>query len=186
MGTGLKLQPGVGAAALHRGHHFLHAAQLRQVLADHGQGKALSLGVHGVHPQQVGSEQGTLLPANASPDLQDHVLLIVGILGQQQTLQFLLHPLRLRFCRGKFLLGQFTQLRVGQHLLGVGLILLCLAVGPECRHDGGQFLLFPAQTGQLFPVTVHRRIGQLALDLRQALLDFCQFFLHTGSPYCSR
>ena len=44
---------------------------------------ALPLGVAQVHPQQVAGEQRRLVAALARLDLEDDVLVVVGILGQQ-------------------------------------------------------------------------------------------------------
>ena len=82
----LKLQTGECSGTLHGGHGFLYAAQLRFVDGYHIQREALPLGVHGVHPQQVSGKQRAFLAADAGPDLQHDVFLIVGVFRQQQAL----------------------------------------------------------------------------------------------------
>ena len=86
MSTSLKLQTGESSGTLHGGHGFLYAAQLRFVDGYHIQREALPLGVHGVHPQQVSGKQRAFLAADAGPDLQHDVFLIVGVFRQQQAL----------------------------------------------------------------------------------------------------
>ena len=44
-------------------------------------------GIAQVHPHQVGGEQGGLLPAFTRFDLEDDVLAVVGVLGQQNPTQ---------------------------------------------------------------------------------------------------
>ena len=120
MGARFKFQAGKRSRALHRSHGFLHAAQLRLVEGHHVQREAPALGVHGVHPQQVGGKQRALLAADTGPDLQHHAFIVVGVFGQQQTLQLVLQPLPLRLGGGQLLLSQLPQLGVGQHVRGGG------------------------------------------------------------------
>ena len=44
---------------------------------------SVALGVAEVHPQQLGREELGLVAARSGPDLQDHVLLVVGVARQQ-------------------------------------------------------------------------------------------------------
>ena len=120
MGARFKFQAGVSTRTFHRSYDFLHAAQLRLVEGHHVQREAPALGVHGVHPQQVGGKQRALLAADTGPDLQHHALVVVGVFGQQQTLQLVLQPLPLRLGGGQLLLPKLLQLRVGQHARGGG------------------------------------------------------------------
>ena len=182
MGARLELQPGVGARPLHGGHGLLDATQLRLVEGHHVQGEAPALGIHGVHPQQVGGKQRALLAADAGPDFQHHVLVVVGVTGQQQALQFILQPLPLRLGGGQLLLAQLLQLGVGQHFRGGGHIGLRPGVGPVCLHHRRQLLLFAAQLRHGRPVAVHRRVGELALHLGQTLGDLFQLIQHGRSP----
>ena len=72
------------------------------------EGPALPLGVPRVHAEQVTGEQRRLLAALAGLDLENDVLAVVWIFGQQQLAQF-------RF-RG-------VELGLQAHLVGEGLIL---------------------------------------------------------------
>ena len=85
----LEFQPGPGALALDEDAALLHAPQLRLVQLHGVSPPAPGGSVHGVHPQQRRGEQRRLLAAGTRPDLQDHVLPVIGILGQQQELQLL-------------------------------------------------------------------------------------------------
>ena len=82
--------PRRAAAGLDRDGHVL-------VPAEPGHGgvqdlglPALPLGVAQVHAQQVAGEQRRLLAALAGLDLEDHVLVVVGVARHQQLLQLLL------------------------------------------------------------------------------------------------
>ena len=86
VGAGLELQAGPRARALHLGADLLDAAQLRVVFVDDAQRPALALGIHGVHPQEVGGKQSSLFPTDTGAYLQDHVFVVIGVFGKQQAL----------------------------------------------------------------------------------------------------
>ena len=146
VGARLELQAGIGACALHGSHHFLHATQLRLVDGDDVYGKTTALGIHGVHTQQVCSEQRPLFPADACADLQDHVLVVVGVAGQQED--FDLFQQFLAACLGllEFLLCQFPQFAVGEHLRSLSDGIIARHQSAVDLHHGSQLLLL---TGQL-------------------------------------
>ena len=167
MGPGLEFQAGPGPLSLDSGAGLLDAAQLRGVFIHQLHVPAPALGIQGVHPQQVRRKQGPLLAADAGPDLQDDVPVVVGVPGQQQAFKLLRQAVPLLAGPMQLLLGQLPHFRVRQQLLGPGAVRLRLLPGPEGGHDGGQLLLLPAQAGQGFPVSVHRRVRQLPLHLVQ-------------------
>ena len=167
VGPGLEFQAGPGPLALDGDAGFLDAAQLRGVFIHQLHVPAPALGIQGVHPQQVRREQGALLAADAGPDLQDDVPVVVGVPGQQQAFKLLRQAVPLLACPVQLLLGQLPHFRVRQQLLGPGTVRLRLLPGPEGGHDGGQLLLLPAQAGQGLSVGVHRRVRQLPLHLVQ-------------------
>ena len=76
-----------GLARPHRDGHRLRAAEVGGLVVEHLGGPALPLGVAQVHPQQVAGEQRRLVAALAGLDLEDDVLAVVGVLGQQQLAQ---------------------------------------------------------------------------------------------------
>ncbi len=147
----LKFQPGVGPVPLDGEADLLDAAQLGLVHRVHLHLPAAGVGVHGVHAEQGVGEQGRLLPAHAGPDLHDHVLVIVGIPGQQEHLDLLLQPGHVLLGLVELLLGQLLHVRVAHQRLGVRQILPAALVGPvgsdhrlqlplllvELRHQGG-------------------------------------------------
>ena len=60
------------------------------------------VGVAGVHPKEVGGEQSRLFAAGSGTDLEDDVLVVVGVLGQQQKRELLLQILQRFLQLGKF------------------------------------------------------------------------------------
>ena len=118
VGPALVLEDRVGAVALDGERRLLEAADVgrreREVLGL----KASVLGVAGEHLVEVAGEQGRLVPARAGAELDDHVLLVVGIRldhRQADRLLELLDP-------GGRLVDDRAQLRVvavlGEQLAG--------------------------------------------------------------------
>ena len=83
----LVLQLAVHPAALDRRDAFLEPADAGVAARHHVDLPALPLGVLAVHPEQLAGEQGRLVAARAGADLEDDVLLIVGILRDEKDLQ---------------------------------------------------------------------------------------------------
>ena len=77
--------PGLGAAAgLHRDRDVLVAAEVGLGRVEDLGLPAAALGVAQVHPQQVAGEQRRLLAALARLDLEDDVLVVVGVARHEQ------------------------------------------------------------------------------------------------------
>jgi hypothetical protein len=73
VGPTLVLEDAIGAVALH-GKGVVAVADLERLGLE-----AAPLGVAGEHPVQVGREEAGLLAAGSGPDLDDHILLVVGV-----------------------------------------------------------------------------------------------------------
>ncbi len=109
------------------------AGDVLQAVADAGLGlgedfdlPAVLLGEAEVHAEDLGDEERGFIAAGAGAELEDDVLLVVGVLGQEQDLQLFLGP-GLAGLEGVELgLGHLLDLGVGlgEHGLGVG---QCLA-----------------------------------------------------------
>ena len=132
--AGLKAQRAVharaaGAAAIgafDAQHDFLVATEFRRALADHLDAPAHSGGVARVHARQVARKQGRLVAPGAGPDFQEGVACVVGVLRQQQALQFVFELLQLGFAAGDFVLRHLGHVGVLQHLAGTGQVGLAL------------------------------------------------------------
>ena len=72
------------------GDDFLEPADARGGVAQDLQLPAFALAQAGVHPEEVGGEEAGFLAAGAGPNLQDDVLVVVGVLGQHQEAEFFL------------------------------------------------------------------------------------------------
>ena len=177
-----KFQPRESSRALHGGHGLFNAAKLRFVEGYHVQREAAALGIHGVHPQEIGGKQRALFAADTGPDFQHDILFIIGVAGQQQALQLLLQPIPLCLGGHQLFLTQLAQLRIGQHFRSSGNIGLSLGVSAVSLRHRRQLLLLAAQLCHCLTVGIHRGVRKLALDLGQAMGDFFQLIQHGRSP----
>jgi hypothetical protein len=121
----------------------------------------LPLGVAQVHAQQVAGEQRGLRAALSRLDLEDDVLVVVGVLGQQLLAQPVgelpdprLEPGRLRSERG-VLLGELPRRRE---------VAACLVQRADGLDQRGQLRVAAAEPPRAGLVGVHRRVGELLLQ----------------------
>ena len=149
---------------------------------------ALLLGEARVHAEDFGGKERGLVAAGAGADFEDDVLLVVGILGQQQHLELFFEGRRARLERGDLLLRPWragrrrfrpaSGARLGQALAH----LLQLAKLLDRRLDFAQRL-----GGLLILFVVVQDLGQreLRLQLVVALLHLFQTIDHLASePLC--
>ena len=129
VGAALELEHRVGAVAADLERDLLEAADLGGRLREHLGGEAALLRVAGEHLVQVAREQRGLVAARAGADLDDHVLVVVGVALDHRQADLLLElaqPLRR-------LGDDRAQLRVvavlGEQLLGA------LEVAASWRHS---------------------------------------------------
>ena len=92
-----KLHTAIDSGAGNLGYHFLKTAQLRRVGIHQFHGPAHGVRIPGVHAEQNLRKQGRLFPAGPGPDLQNDILVVVGVPGQKQQGQFLFIVLQHRF-----------------------------------------------------------------------------------------
>ena len=95
MGAALVLEDGEGALALDREGDLLESADVGGGLREHLGREAPPLGVAGEHLVEVAGEQRRLVAAGTRPDLDDHVLLVVGIALDHRQPDLLAEPLQL-------------------------------------------------------------------------------------------
>ena len=104
--------------ALDERDHFLDPAAAGVAEVHHLDLPALPLGVPGIHPEEIAGEQRRLVSTGARPDFEDHVLLVVRILRDQQHLDLVEQPIALDGQRGELLLRQLPHVGILQELLG--------------------------------------------------------------------
>jgi len=183
----LVLQPGPHAlagldltAGLDRHLDVLVAAQLGLGGVDDLGLPADALGVPQVHPQQVAGEQGGLVAARARLDLEDDVLVVVGVARDEQEAQllgqFLALLLQILDLGGEVGVvgGQFTR------CLDVVAGLLPGAVGGD---DRGQLRIALVELARVRLVGVDRRIGELLLQVGLLTDQFIDRLEHLRLPW---
>ena len=122
-----------------------------------------------VHSKDFLSKEGGFVAPGSGPNLQQHVLFVVRVLGQQKDLQLAFAFLQGAPDLGSLLLGQFPELGLGMglpsHLPGIVQIHLELLVLPELLHHRSQI---PVSLGMLLidgRIGQNLRISQKASDL---------------------
>ena len=90
--TALVLHVAPHAVALQQERGLVVAAHLGRVGLEHVGLPAHAVGVAHVHVEEDLGEEVRLLTALGAADLDDHVLALVGVLGQEEQAQLLLEP----------------------------------------------------------------------------------------------
>jgi hypothetical protein len=172
MRPALVLHAGPHPVALEQERHLVVAAHVGRVGGQHLLLPAHAVGVAGVHVEQVLGEEVGLLAPLGPPDLDDHVLVVVGVLGQQQQPQLRLQPGQ----GGLGLLGLVPHAQLPGHLqVAAGPLVAAVAL-----DDGGQLLVAPRLGPQRLLVGDHGGVAQPRLDRVELLLEVGQAFQHTG------
>ena len=154
--------PGSACRGLHRDRDVLVAAEVGLAGVEDLGLPALPLGVAQVHAQQVAGEQRGLLAALPRLDLEDHVLVVVGVARQQQLAQLVRELVAARLQRRDLGPKDSSSRRARARPRGrrrpAARPWYVATIGRELR-------VAPAQLAWRGRVGVHRRIGQLLLQL---------------------
>ncbi len=138
----------------------------------------VALGVAAIEPEEVGGEERSLLAARAGADLEQDVLVVVGIPGQQQDLESVGQLHQLRAVSLQLLLGQVPHLRVAHHLLVLGDALLGVAHLAVGLHDVRDFGPLLGELEVLVAVADHLGLAEQPVQLHVARLDIFQLLEH--------
>ena len=137
MGSRLKLEARIGSLPDDLGHHLFVAAMLSQAFADHLYLPPSQLSITAVHPKQITGKQGGLIATGPCADLEENILVVVGIPGQQQLLQIQFQLFFLPAGLLYLLLGHGAHLCIilGQHLLrSIDIIHRCQVLLETAHH----------------------------------------------------
>ena len=144
------------------------------------------LGVSQVHAQEVGGEEGGLVAAGAGPHLQEDVTLVVGVRWDQQALQLGFQGGAPLPGRVHFFPGQPGHLRIREHGLGAGEVLLDGLVALEAEGHGLELGVFLAQGAEPGLVSLDLGFRHQGGDLGKALGETLQLALDGGIHQASR
>ena len=141
------------------------------VLPTHAAGVAL------VHLEEVLGEEVGLLASLGAADLEDDVLLVVGVLGQEQDLELVDH-------RAPDL--AIIATRVAEHLLGLAQLIEGGPVLPVALHDRLQLLVPPGHVPQGALVPDDSGVSELGEDVLVLPLQISKPFEHGASKGTGR
>src|SRR6185437_6507860 len=167
MAARLELEPGVRALAHDAGDDFLVAARLAGAFRHHLHLPAMALGEARVHAEEVAGEERALVAAGAGADLEEEVLLVVGIAWDEHALEVELQLGELRARGADLLLGEFAHRRVPRHFLRGVQVLRGVAIRDEGLDHGEDLGALLRELAEIVDVLDHRRVGKPRVDLLQ-------------------
>src|ERR1039457_1359306 len=170
------LQFGVDLGAGDQRDHVLEAADAALTGGGDYHLPALGLRVARVHAEDLGGEQHGLIAARAGADFEDDVLIVVGVLGQQQDLEIFLdlHLLRLQFRDFHFRHGLEVGVRLQQHGTRLGQAVFDLLPFAILDHDVGKFAPRLGDLAVLIRVANDGRIGHLLGELVKTFFELIE------------
>jgi hypothetical protein len=160
-----------GALAVDADDHLAQAARRGARAREQLDLPAPPLGEARVHAEEIGGEQGRLLAARAGADLEQDVLVVVGILGHEQHLHLLLEHLLLREEVLLLLVRHVAHLRVLLQLARVVGAAHDLAVLAQLLDELAQIRVLLREALQLALVGEHGRVAEHRRELVVAGLD---------------
>ena len=175
---GLVLQAAVHLVAADQGDDLLETADADRVAAHHFDAPALGFGITAVHFVEVADKKGRLVAAGPGPDLQEDILLVVGVLGQQRQAHLLL----------QFRLPGAQLLDLGADQVLHLLVLLALeefAVFPQTLPGPAEVGIKAMQVGNLGMLPgqlAERLLIWQAAGIGQFLLQLLQLIAEIGKP----
>ena len=174
------LEAGIDSVARDGDRGVLDTA--RRVLArvHHREAPTLPLGVAQVHAQHLGGEEPGLVASGARAHLEDHVPLVVRVLGKQQDLQLLLQLGGLGAERGQLVLRHLPHLGVGvvQRGLVVGHLRADALELAERLHQRLELGALLRRLAKAHRIREHARVAQIGFQALEFVLDFLQLVVH--------
>ena len=149
-------------------YSFLKAADSALIDADQFRFPTVALRKTGIHAVELRGKQRSLVSASSGANLHKYILVIVGILRQQEYLNFLLQLQDTLSGIGELFLRQLAHLLIAlllqQHQTVLD-ILLCAAILAVCLHNGSQICMFLHQFAKLCLILHHIRVVHLRFQL---------------------
>ena len=147
--AGFILETAIRALALDGEDHFLEAAHVAFALAEQLDLVVVDFGPARVHAIQFAGKERGFLAARPGAHLDDDVLVVVGVFGQEQHLELLFQLGVLLLQLGHFQLGQFLHVGVAVVLRQFLVLLDLLFHTLKTAERLDQFLQLAALLGQL-------------------------------------
>src|SRR5262245_55031968 len=163
MDASLVLQSAPGASPLDEEDHLLEAADAGRARVHHLDLPALALGVLRVHPGQLGREQRGLVAAGPCPDLEEDVLIVVGLARHEQTLELALEVGLLAAQLVDFGLRELQELLIAavltEQVAGLAEPAQDVAILLKTLDDLGGLSVFLPEASELGGVAVNAGVG---------------------------
>ncbi len=186
MRTGFELEPGVRALPFDGERRFLQTAGVRRRDVDRFDGPTVAFGEALVHAVHVAGPQRRLVTAGGRPDLDDDVLVVVHVLGEQEAAEFGFDLLDLGLFRGDDAGEVLDHLRIvldAEHLGGLGGLRLRFTVAAERVDDRLQLGVAFGDLPVALLIGEHARFGEQGQDRLELLVGGRQAF---GEPVIHR
>ncbi len=122
MDAALELEPAPGPASLKEEDRLFEPTHPGEVAVHHLNLPPLAFGVFPVHAGQISGEEAGLIASRPGADLDEHVLVVVGVLRQEEPPQRALQRQTASVQLVHFRLGQLAEFAVrllGKNPLGV-------------------------------------------------------------------
>ena len=183
--AGLELHDGVDAVALDLELDGLKAAGLAGAGIEHGGLPATRLAKALVHLVQVAGEDGRLVATGGGADLDDGVLVVVGVARDEHVLDIFLELGKLSLVFGDVHLEHLLLIDIGsivEHFLGSLDVVERADVLARSGNEVGLVRVLLAETRELLDVGGDGRVGKLLLELLVGLDDLFELVAHGRTP----
>ena len=183
--AGLELHDGVDAVTLDLELDGLKAAGLAGTGIEHGGLPAARLAKALVHLVQVAGEDGRLVATGGRADLDDGILVVVGVARDEHVLDIFLELGKLSLVFGDVHLEHLLLIGVGgivEHFLGSLDVVERADVLARGSNEVGLVRVLLVETRELLDVGGDGRVGQLLLELLVGLDDLFELVAHGRTP----
>ena len=139
-----------------------------------------------IHLVQVSRENGSLITACGSANLDDDVLVVRGVRRDEHELDVFFERGKLRLGRRDGLLGEFLHVGIVEHLLCIGDVVARLHILASLFDKRTLIGVFLGKARVFLLIGQDRRIAKLGLELFVTLDDFFEFVAHGYSLFSSK
>ena len=184
--AGLELHDGVDAVALDLELDGLKATGLAGAGVEHGSLPAARLAKALVHLVQIAGEDGRLVATGGGADLDDGVLVVVGVTRDEHVLNVFLELGKLGLVFGDVHLEHLLLIGIGgivQHFLGSLDVIERADVLARGGNEVGLVRVLLVETRELLDIGGDGRVGKLLLELLVGLDDLFELVAHDGLLY---
>ena len=185
MDTGLVLHDRVDAVALDLELNGLKAAGLGGAGVEHGGLPAARLAEALIHLVEVAGKDGGLVATGGGANLDDGVLVVVGVARDEHVFDVFLELGKLLLVLGDVHLEHLLLVRVGrvaEHLLGGLDVIERADVLARSGDEVGLVRVLLVETRELLDVGGNGGVGELLLELLVGLDDLFELVAHGGTP----